>query len=86
MDMAGWQRDVHRLAATRFDVLIVGGGIYGAALTAEAARAGLATALVEARDFGHATSASSMRIMHGGLRYLQHLDLRRMRQSVAAPV
>ena len=84
MAIAGWQRDVHRLAATRFDVLIVGGGIYGAALAVEAARAGLGTALVEARDFGHATSASSLRIMHGGLRYLQHLDLRRMRQSVAA--
>jgi glycerol-3-phosphate dehydrogenase len=84
MREAAWQRDLDRLAATPFDLVVVGGGIYGAALAAEAAAAGLVTALVEARDFGHATSAASLRIMHGGLRYLQHLDLRRMRQSIAA--
>ena len=84
MGMAGWQRDLDSLAAKRLDLLIVGGGIHGVALAAEAARSGLVTALVEAHDFGHATSAASLRIMHGGLRYLQHLDLRRMRQSIAA--
>lgn len=84
MGMAGWQRDLDRLAATRFDVLIVGGGIYGVALAGEAARTGLVTGLVEANDFGHATSAASLRVMHGGLRYLQHLDIRRMRQSIDA--
>jgi glycerol-3-phosphate dehydrogenase len=64
-----------------YDLVIVGGGIYGAFAALSAARRGLRTALLEAVDFGHATSANSLRTVHGGLRYLQHLDLRRMRES-----
>lgn len=65
------------------DLLVIGGGFYGAMLTLEAARRGLSTVLLERGDFGGATSANSLRIIHGGLRYLQALDLPRFRESVA---
>lgn len=65
------------------DLLVIGGGFHGAMLTLEAARRGLSTVLLERDDFGGATSANSLRIVHGGLRYLQSLDLPRFRESVA---
>jgi glycerol-3-phosphate dehydrogenase len=65
------------------DLLVIGGGFQGAMLTLEAARRGLSTVLLERGDFGGATSANSLRIVHGGLRYLQSLDLPRFRESVA---
>jgi glycerol-3-phosphate dehydrogenase len=65
------------------DLLVIGGGFYGAMLTLEAARRGLSTVLLERADFGGATSANSLRIVHGGLRYLQSLDLPRFNESVA---
>ncbi len=77
------QRDPRQASRESYDLLIVGGGIYGAALLLEAARRGLAPLLVERRDFGGATSWNSLRIVHGGLRYLQKLDLGRFRDSVA---
>jgi len=66
-----------------FDWLVIGGGVYGVALTFEAARRGQRVLLLEADDFGGATTWQSLRILHGGLRYLQSLDLGRFRQSVA---
>lgn len=78
------RRDLEQLAATRFDVAIIGGGIHGAWIALRAQRAGLRVALIERGDFGAATSANSLKILHGGLRYLQHLDLKRMRLSIAA--
>jgi glycerol-3-phosphate dehydrogenase len=76
------QRDLNRLAADIYDVLIIGGGIYGVCAAWDAALRGLSVALVEKEDFGHATSSNSLRVIHGGLRYLQHGDLRRLRQSI----
>jgi glycerol-3-phosphate dehydrogenase len=76
-------RDPAAAAGQTWDLIVVGGGIQGAALTLEAARRGLATLLVERDDFGGATTWSSLRIVHGGLRYLQSLDLPRYRESVA---
>ena len=70
-------------ASRRYDLLVVGGGIYGVALIFEAARRGYRTILLERDDFGGGTSWSSLRIIHGGLRYLQTFDLRRFRESVA---
>jgi glycerol-3-phosphate dehydrogenase len=70
-------------AGSTWDLLVVGGGFYGAMLTLEAARRGLSVLLLERDDFGGATSANSLRIVHGGFRYLQSLDLRRFRESVA---
>ena len=65
-----------------YDVAIIGGGIYGASVARDAALRGLSVALVDKGDFGNATSANSHKIIHGGLRYLQHGDLRRMRESI----
>ena len=76
------KRDLDNIASQNFDVLIIGGGIHGAAIARETALAGLKTALIEKKDFSHATSGNSLKIIHGGLRYLQHLDVRRMRESV----
>jgi glycerol-3-phosphate dehydrogenase len=69
------------LARAEYDVVVVGGGIYGAMLHLEAARSGLRSVLVERADFGGATSENSMRIVHGGLRYLQNLDVARSVES-----
>jgi len=78
------KRDLNNIANQNLDVLIIGGGIHGAAIARETALAGLKTALIEKKDFSHATSGNSLKIIHGGLRYLQHLDVRRMRESVKA--
>jgi glycerol-3-phosphate dehydrogenase len=76
------KRDLKKLQNTEFDVLIVGGGIYGATAAWEAASRGLRTALIERADFGGLTSANSLKIVHGGLRYLQTLDVARVFESV----
>ena len=76
------QRDLGRLSTEQFDLVIVGGGIYGSCAAWEAARRELSVALVEQGDFGGATSANSQKIIHGGFRYLQHFDVKRIRESV----
>jgi len=76
------RRNVSALARKEFDLVIVGGGIYGASVAREAALRGLTVALVDQGDFANATSANSHKIIHGGLRYLQHADLKRMRESI----
>jgi glycerol-3-phosphate dehydrogenase len=75
-------RDLARLSRGQYDLVVVGGGIYGACVAWDASLRGLSVALVEQGDFGHATSANSQKIIHGGLRYLQTLDLARMRESI----
>lgn len=74
------ERKLADLSAREFDVLVIGGGIQGVCVAWDAALRGLAVALVEKGDFGQATSFNSMRIIHGGFRYLQHADFRRMRR------
>ena len=64
-----------------YDLIIVGGGIYGATLLWEATLRGLSAILVEKNDFCSATSANSLKIIHGGLRYLQTFDVKRIRES-----
>jgi glycerol-3-phosphate dehydrogenase len=64
------------------DLVVIGGGIQGACVALEAARRGLRPLLVERGDFGAATSANSLRILHGGFRYLQTADLARLAVSV----
>ena len=76
------KRDLVRLSENVYDVLVIGGGIYGVFVAWDAALRGLAVALVEKGDFGHATSSNTLRIIHGGLRYLQYGAVRRMRQSI----
>lgn len=76
------KRNLHVLANHEYDVIVVGGGVYGAAIAREAALAGFSTALIEKGDFCSATSANSLKIIHGGLRYLQQLDIPRLRESM----
>ena len=61
-----------RLAAERFDVLVIGGGITGAGVARDAALRGLRVALVERDDWACGTSSRSSRLVHGGVRYLEH--------------
>ena len=75
-------REPHRASDSRFDLIIVGGGIYGAQLAMEATRRGWRSLLLEREDYGGGTSANWLRILHGGLRYLQKMDLPRFFDSV----
>src|SRR5438445_2340988 len=75
-------RDVDRLTARTFDLLVVGGGIYGLTVAYDAAQRGLAVALIEREDFGSGASFNHLRTIHGGLRYLQTLNIARARESV----
>jgi len=74
MDRRRAARD--RLAAGVFDIAIVGGGITGAGVARDAALRGLRVALVERDDFASGTSSRSSRLVHGGVRYLEHGHLR----------
>jgi len=79
----GWRdRAWARLEEGPFDVLVVGGGITGAGIARRAAQAGLRTALVDKGDLAAGTSAWSSKLVHGGLRYLAHLQLGVVRESV----
>src|SRR5918911_299028 len=62
------------MAATTFDVVVVGGGVVGAGAALDAATRGLSVALLEARDWASGTSSRSSKLIHGGLRYLEMLD------------
>jgi len=75
------RRDLSALSTGEFDLLVVGGGICGAAAAWDAAQRGLSVALVDRGDFSGATSAESLKVVHGGIRYLQHLDVLRVRES-----
>jgi glycerol-3-phosphate dehydrogenase len=63
-------------------VLVLGGGINGTGIARDAARRGLSVALVEKEDFGYGTTGRSTRLIHGGLRYLEMLDFRLVRESL----
>ena len=76
------KRDLAALQDRRYDLLVVGGGIYGVAVAWDAAQRGLEVALVERHDFGSGVSWNSLKTIHGGLRYLQKADLVRHRESV----
>ena len=67
---------------TKFDIIIVGGGVYGAVIARECARSGYSTVLIEKGEFCDSTSANSLNVLHGGLRYLQHFNIKRMRRSI----
>lgn len=73
-------RDVSALGGS-YDLLVVGGGVFGAAAAWDATRRGLRVLLVDKGDFGSGASANSFKMVHGGIRYMQHLDLPRVRSS-----
>jgi glycerol-3-phosphate dehydrogenase len=68
---------------SRFDLIVIGGGINGAAIAREAALSGVNVALFEREDFCAGTSAASTRLIHGGLRYLEHAEISLVRESLA---
>jgi glycerol-3-phosphate dehydrogenase len=70
------------LEGTRFDLLVIGGGITGAGVARDAALRGLSVALVEKDDFGSGTSSRSSRLVHGGIRYLEYAQIGMVRESV----
>jgi glycerol-3-phosphate dehydrogenase len=76
------QRDLRGLADDRFDVLVIGAGIYGALAAWDATARGLRVALIDRGDFGGGTSFNSLKTLHGGLRSLQALSLAQMRLFV----
>src|SRR6476469_9783260 len=69
------------MAGTELDVLVVGGGVVGAGTALDAVSRGLSTALVEQRDFASGTSSRSSKLVHGGLRYLEMLGVRRVKKA-----
>ncbi len=75
---AAWDR----LAATKFDVLVIGGGVTGSGAALDAATRGLSVALVEARDFASGTSSRSSKLFHGGLRYLEQFNFGLVREAL----
>ena len=73
------QRDLRRLADTKFDVVIVGAGFYGVTTAWDAAQRGLQVAIIDKGDFGAATSFNNLKTLHGGLRSLAALNFKQMR-------
>jgi len=76
------QRDLARLAARPHDLVVVGGGITGAAIAWDASLRGLSVALLDKGDFAAATTASSSKLIHGGLRYLKTFDWALVREAL----
>lgn len=65
-----------------YEIIVIGGGITGAAVAYDAASRGLSVALVEKDDFGSKTSSATSKLIHGGLRYLANLELSLVRESL----
>ncbi|HXN37280.1 MAG TPA: glycerol-3-phosphate dehydrogenase/oxidase [Solirubrobacteraceae bacterium] len=70
------------LSEDEFDVVVVGGGITGAGVALDAAARGYSVALLERADYASGTSSRSSKLVHGGLRYLQHFDLGLVREAL----
>src|SRR4051812_49626638 len=70
------------MTGSTFDVVIIGGGVVGAGAALDAATRGLSVALLEARDWASGTSSRSSKLVHGGIRYLEQLDFRLVREAL----
>ena len=81
MSASARKQNIQRLQEGTFDLLVIGGGINGAAVARDAAMRGLRVALVEKGDFASGTSSKSSKLIHGGIRYLQQGDFRLVRAS-----
>ena len=66
-----------------YDLLVIGGGVNGAGIARDAAGRGLSTVLVERADLASATSSSSSKLIHGGLRYLEQFEFRLVAEALA---
>ncbi len=69
-------------ANDELDVLVIGGGVTGAGIALDAASRGLRTAVIDGQDWASGTSSRSSKLMHGGLRYLQMLDFKLVREAL----
>jgi glycerol-3-phosphate dehydrogenase len=76
------KRHFQKLKSKNFDVLIIGGGIYGAWVAYDAALRGLEVAIVDKGDWGGGTSSASSKLLHGGLRYLENLEFGLVQKSL----
>ncbi|MEE9346180.1 MAG: glycerol-3-phosphate dehydrogenase/oxidase [Methylococcales bacterium] len=77
------QREFSSLKDRKFDLLICGGGIYGAWTAYDAALRGLQVAIVDQGDWASGTSSASSKLIHGGLRYLETLDFKLVKKALA---
>src|SRR5688572_16988694 len=71
------------MSTATYDILVIGGGINGCGIAADAAGRGLKVLLAEKADLGGATSSASSKLIHGGLRYLEHYEFRLVREALA---
>ena len=76
------EESLARMAERELDILVVGGGVVGAGTALDAVTRGLATGLVEARDWASGTSSRSSKLIHGGLRYLEMLDFALVQEAL----
>jgi len=81
--LSGRGEQLAALARHRFDLLVIGGGITGCGIARDAALRGLSVALVEKNDFASGTSSRSSRLIHGGVRYLEHGQIHLVFESSA---
>ncbi len=77
MNLAGTKED-----PSHFDILVIGGGINGAGIARELSQHGYSVCLCDAGDFGGGTSSASTKLIHGGLRYLEHFEFRLVREAL----
>src|SRR4029078_1113210 len=75
------KRNTDSLTRKEYDLVVVGGGIFGICAAWDAALRGVSVALIERGDFSQAASANCFKMVHGGIRSLQHADLPRIRES-----
>jgi glycerol-3-phosphate dehydrogenase len=73
---------IEAIAGQHFEVVVIGGGITGAGVALDAASRGYSVALLERGDYAEGTSSRSSKMVHGGLRYLQNLDLGLVREAL----
>ncbi|MGZ5620360.1 MAG: FAD-dependent oxidoreductase, partial [Methylobacter sp.] len=76
------KRDFAQLADRHFDVLVCGGGIYGAWTAYDAVLRGLKVAIIDQGDWASGTSSASSKLIHGGLRYLETLDFKLVKKAL----
>jgi len=75
------RRELSTLENKEYDLIVIGAGAFGSCTAWEAASRGLTVAVVDRADFCSATSANHLKMVHGGIRYLQHMDFYRLRES-----
>lgn len=81
--MSAQQHNTKNGSSSTLDLIVIGGGINGAGIAADAAGRGLTVGLYEANDYASATSSASSKLIHGGLRYLEHYEFRLVSEALA---